>query len=183
MSTLVAVAYDSEDRAAEVLKTLRRLERAQLLDLEDAVYTVKDRSGAITLHQTQSQVAEGARKRAVAGTVVGAMVALPMLVVGPIAALAGAVVVGGAGVAAAVLGGERKDIGVNDDFATKLAAHTPPGSSALFVLVRKAEPEQVIAEIGPYGGVVLQSTLTKAAERRLRKALKEREGEGQTPQA
>jgi uncharacterized membrane protein len=183
MSTLVAVAYDSEGRAAEVLKALRYLEHKQLIDLEDAVYTVKDRSGEVHLHQTEHHMAEGAGKRAVAGTIVGAMVAFPLLVVGPIAALVATAAVGGAGVAAAVKGGEQKDTGVNDEFANKLASHSPPGSSILFVLVRRSEPDQVIEEIRPYGGVVLHSTLSRSAERRLREALKHPEGEAPNPDA
>src|SRR6476660_4784508 len=107
---------------------------------------------------------EGAGKRAVAGTIVGAMVAVPMLAVDPLAAFVAAAAVGGAGVAAAVKGGEQKDIGVNDEFANKLASHSPPGSSILFVLVRRSEPDQVIEEIRPYGGVVLHSTLSRSAE-------------------
>ena len=113
----------------------------------------------------------------------GAMVAFPLLVVGPVAALAAAVAVGGAGVAAAVKGGEKKDIGVNDDFATKLASHTPPGSSVLFVLVRRSEPDRVLEEIRHYGGVVLQSTLSRSAERRLRAALKNPSGDAKHPDA
>src|SRR6185437_11215830 len=99
------------------------------------------REGQVRLHQTEHHIAEGAGKRAVSGTLVGVLVTLPLLAVGPAAALLGVAATGGAGIAAGVLGGTPEDTGVNDDFATKLAAHTRPGSSTLFVLVRRAEPQ------------------------------------------
>ena len=91
--------------------------------------------------------------------------------------------IGGAGVIAAVKGGEQKDTGVDDQFATKLAAHTPPGSSTLFVLVRRSEPQRVVEELRGYGGTVLHTTLTPAAERRLRATLADQSGEDGQPGA
>jgi uncharacterized membrane protein len=177
MNTLVAVAYEKEGRAKEVLATLRKLEAKHLLDLEDAVYATKDREGQVRLHQTEHQIAPGAGQRAVSGTLVGVLVAVPMLAIGPIAGLVGVAAAGGAGIAAGRLGGTPKDTGVNDDFAIKIAKHTPPGGSTLFVLIRRAEPGRVIEEVRRYGGVVLHTTLSRSAERRLREALSAQDGE------
>jgi uncharacterized membrane protein len=181
MSTLVAVAYDSETRAKEVLAELRHLEAERLLDLEDAVYAVKDRAGEVRLHQTEHHVAKGAGERAVSGTLVGVLITLPLVAVGPVAVLAGMAAAGGAGIAAGLLGGTPKDVGVNDDFAKRLASHTPPGSSTLFVLVRRAEPGRVIEEIRGHGGTVLHTTLSRSAERRLRAALADQGGDAGPP--
>jgi uncharacterized membrane protein len=183
MSTLVAVAYDSEDRAPEVLAALRHLETEHLLDLEDALYATKDREGQVHLHQTEHHLAKGAGKRAVSGTLVGVLVAVPMLAIGPVAALLGTAAAGGAGVAAAVYGGTPEDTGVSDEFAIKLARHTPPGGSILFVLVRRAEPGRVVEEVRRYGGTVLHTTLPRSAERRLREALSHPDGEAGDPGA
>jgi uncharacterized membrane protein len=48
----------------------------------------------------------------------------------------------GIGAGAGALSGKFADIGINDQFMKDLAATFTPGSSALFVLVRKSTPEQ-----------------------------------------
>lgn len=173
MSMLVAVAYDTEARAAEVLEVLRSLADDQLLDLEDAICATKDRAGQIRLQQSEQRIAPGARKRAISGTLVGVLITLPLLAVGPAAALIGATASGIAGITAGVRGGTPEDTGVDDDFAMRLTRHVPPESSVLFVLIRRAEPDQVLARVGAYGGTVLHTTLSPAAERRLKAALAE----------
>lgn len=176
MSMLVAVAYDTEERAAEVLRVLRDLEDEQFLDLEDAICATKDHAGQIRLHQSEQRIAPGARKRAVSGALVGMLITVPLLAVGPAGALIGVAASGIAGVTAGIRGGVPEDTGVDDDFAMRLTRHNPPGSSTLFVLVRRSEPDQVLARVRAYGGTVLHTTLSPAAERRLKAALAEQEG-------
>jgi len=49
-----------------------------------------------------------------------------------------------------------------------------PGTSALFVLVRKFTPDKVLEEIAPYGGKVLRTSLTKDKEAELQEVLSNR---------
>jgi uncharacterized membrane protein len=58
-----------------------------------------------------------------------------------------------------------------DSFIKDLAAKLQPGSSALFVLVRKATPDKVLPEVSKYGGTVLHTSLSNDAEARLQAAL------------
>jgi uncharacterized membrane protein len=46
-----------------------------------------------------------------------------------------------------------------------------PNSSALFILVRKAQPEKVLAEMSRFRGRVLRSSLSPEQEARLQAAL------------
>jgi uncharacterized membrane protein len=46
-----------------------------------------------------------------------------------------------------------------------------PGSSALFVLVRKATPDKVLEELKGFKGKVLKTSLTKDREEDLREVL------------
>ena len=46
-----------------------------------------------------------------------------------------------------------------------------PGSSALFVLVRKATPDKVLEEIRGSGGKILKTSLTHEDEAKLQAAL------------
>jgi uncharacterized membrane protein len=67
--------------------------------------------------------------------------------------------------------GALSDVGINDGFMKQLGATLTPGSSALFVLVRKATPDKVVDEVKQYGGTVLRTSLTKEDEAALQAAL------------
>src|SRR5215471_16658677 len=43
--------------------------------------------------------------------------------------------------------GALRDVGINDQFMKGLASTMQPNSSALFVLIRKANPERVLEEL------------------------------------
>jgi uncharacterized membrane protein len=46
-----------------------------------------------------------------------------------------------------------------------------PGTSALFVLLRKVQPDKVLAEMGGFRGRVIRSSLSPDQEKRLQEAL------------
>ncbi|MEJ2653269.1 MAG: DUF1269 domain-containing protein, partial [Gammaproteobacteria bacterium] len=60
---------------------------------------------------------------------------------------------------------------INDKFMKELAAAMNPGSSALFVLVRKATPDKVLEEVKGTGGKILKTSLSHDDEARLEAAL------------
>src|SRR6516165_12352452 len=124
MSTLVVVGYDEPYQADEVLLKLRKLQRDYLLDLEDAAVAIKDQQGKVKLHQTVNLTAAGALRGGFWGALIGLIFLNPLR--GPaLGATAGAV------------GGALTDVGISDKFMKDLAATMKPGSSTLFVLVRK----------------------------------------------
>ena len=51
------------------------------------------------------------------------------------------------GAGAGALSGKLADYGINDDFIRSVAEAVQPNTSALFILVRKAQPEKVLAEM------------------------------------
>jgi len=75
------------------------------------------------------------------------------------------------GAAAGAASGALADVGINDKFMKELAAAMNPGSSALFVLVRKATPDKVLAELQGSGGKVLKTSLSHDDEAKLQAAL------------
>ena len=164
MSDLVAIAYDDEFRAAEVLATLWRLQREYLIDMEDAAYVTKNQEGKIKLHQSSSLTATGAIGGGMWGLLIGVLFFAPVVGVA-------------AGAAAGALSGKLADIGIEDRFMKDLSARLQPGTSALFVLVRRATPERVLDEIRPFGGTVLQTSLAPDAEAKLQEALSSVEAE------
>jgi uncharacterized membrane protein HdeD (DUF308 family) len=70
------------------------------------------------------------------------------------------------GAAAGAPSGPLSDYGINDTFIKDLPAKLQPGSSALFVVVRKATPDKVLPEVSKYGGIVLHASLSNDAEAR-----------------
>jgi len=71
--------------------------------------------------------------------------------------------------AAGAVSGSLTDVGINDNFMKELAAALTPGSSALFVLVRKMTPDKVLKELQGTGGTVLQTSLADDDERSFRR--------------
>ena len=67
--------------------------------------------------------------------------------------------------------GKLADIGIDDKFMKELGETITAGSSALFVLVRKATPDKVLAELKGFRGKVLKTSLTEDKEEKLREVL------------
>jgi uncharacterized membrane protein len=166
MSDLVCIAYKDRETADKVLNDLRRLEVEHLIDLEDACVVDRDDKGKVHLKQAVNLTAAGAASGSVWGGLFGLLIG--MLFLNPLLGwLGGAAVGAGAG----ALSGKLADYGIDDDFIKSLGSHIEPGTSALFVLVRKVTPDKVVPEIQKYGGTVLKTSLSKEQDERLRKAL------------
>lgn len=81
--------------------------------------------------------------------------------------LIGAAVGAGAG----AVSGALSDIGISNDFMKELGETFQPGSSALFVLVRKATPDKVLDQLKGFEGKVLKTSLTADDESDLKAVL------------
>jgi uncharacterized membrane protein len=164
MSHLVAIAYPDEHQAAEVMETMARLNEEGIfgdegiIDLEDAAAVSKDDEGRIKLEGAISRTAAGAANGLFFGSIIGMVFFMPLL-----GMLFGA--------AAGALAGKFADLQHIDDFVLQLGDNMPPGSSAILMLVRKADPEKALAALRQYGGTVICTTLPDDAEARLRDAL------------
>jgi len=66
------------------------------------------------------------------------------------------------------LGGSLTDIGVDDKFIKEVGNTIEPGHSALFLLVRKATPDKLADELKKFDAKVLQTSLSKEDEDKLR---------------
>lgn len=166
MSELVAVGFDNPEEADKVLLKLAGLKKEYLVDLEDAVVVIRDTEGKVHLKQSMNLTALGATSGLVSGSLWGMLVGL--LFLNPLAGLA----IGGlAGAGAGALSGSLADYGIDDNFIKSLGETIPNNSSALFVLVRKAQPEKAMAEFQGLRGRVIKTSLSPEQEERLRKAL------------
>jgi uncharacterized membrane protein len=160
MSTLVAIAYPDAQTAERVRQEMIEATKEHLVDLEDAVVIEHMPDGKIKLHQAMSPAGTGAAGGAVWGGLIGLIFLAPLL---------GMAV----GAASGAMAGKVSDVGVNDDFMKDLGAKLPQGSAALLVLGRSDAPDKLIERVKPYGGHVVQSSLSEEREEDLRRALGE----------
>jgi len=168
MSDLVVVAYKGQDTGDQVLNKLREMQKEYLVDLEDAVVTVRDRNGKVRIKQAVPLVKVSAAGGAAWGGFFGLLVGL--LFMNPLLGwLAGLALGAGAG----ALSGALADYGINDDFIKEVGRSLEPGSSAIFMLIRRATYDKVLPELKQFGGKILRTSLSKEQEERLRRALEE----------
>jgi uncharacterized membrane protein len=160
MSDLIAVAFDNEFKAERVRLDLLQMQHEHLVDLEEAAALVHKMDGKIKLHH----VTHFTIPAALGGGFVGCLVGL--MVINPALALFGLVT--GAGLGAVI--GSLKEVGIEEEFMEDLGAHLKPGTSALFIVAKKAKPEDILKELKRFGGKVLQTSLKHDDEDKLRAA-------------
>ncbi len=183
MSNLIVVGFKKDMyRASVVLNRLLEMNYDWTVDLRDAVAVYRDYNGRLRVDQSyQMTSAEGAAVGGLFGSLIG-------LTVGAIAApfTAGASAAAAAGtVAAGALGGGaigaaggaldakwwKEDFGIPEDFVADVGRLVQPGDSAIFALLRSADPVFVAAQFHDYGGTVLSSTLTAEQAKKVQSVL------------
>jgi uncharacterized membrane protein len=167
MAELVVVGFEDVHEADRVLTELARLQREYLIDLEDAVVAIRGPDGKLQLKQSVDLVGAGAASGGLSGALWGSLVGL--LFLNP---LLGMITGAALGAGAGALSGRLADYGINDDFIRSIGETLQPNTSALFVLVRKAQPEKVLADLASrVRGRVIRSSLAPEQEQRLQAAL------------
>lgn len=158
MSNLVVVGFNNAADAFQMRGALAQMQAQYLIEMEDVVVVTRDPNGAVQLHQAMNLTTAGAVSGAFWGSLIGLLFLNPLL---------GAAVGAGSG----ALAGKLADIGINDQFMKDLSATLTPGSSALFVLVRKSTPDKVLEGLKAFSGRgrVLQTSLSKDKEDELRR--------------
>ncbi len=166
MAEFVAIGFDDVHQADRALTELTRLQGEYLIDLEDAVVVVRGPDGAVRLKQSVNLVGMGAASGGLSGAMWGSLIGL--LFLNP---LAGFVLGGAIGAGSGALSGSLVDYGISDDLIRSIAESLQPDTSALFLLIRKVQPEKVLADAARFGGKVLRSSLSPEQEQRLQAAL------------
>jgi uncharacterized membrane protein len=160
MSDLVVIGFDDEAKAFDMRAALAKMQKEYLIDMEDVVVVTRDDAGKVKLHQAVNLTTAGAVGGGFWGMLIGLLFLNPLI---------GAA----AGAAAGAIGGKLSDIGINDQFMKDLGSNIQPGTSALFVLIRKVTGDKVLEALKQQGfhGRVLQTSLNKDREDELRAAL------------
>ena len=157
MSTLIAITYDTADKANQALEKLSELQNMKLVSLEDAAVAVKDQRGKVKVTQTLEKMHTGisALWGGFWGLLIGLLFLAPIFW-GLFGALMGALFAKG------------RDLGIDNKFIKEVGDSLDPGGSALFMLVAKAIPDKVIPELQKYGGTVYQTSLSNEDEANLK---------------
>ena len=167
MSELIAIGYPDEETAHAAAKEAERLEKDLVLQSDAIAVITRDKEGKFHVTTNHNLVGGGATYGMFWGLLFGVLFFVPVL---------GMAV--GAGLGA--LTGKLTKTGVDREFQDRVRDMLQPGTSALFLVVEKVTPDKAIAAMAPFGGTVLKSSLSKAAEQDLQEAL---HGSAEVPSA
>lgn len=158
MSQLIVVAFEQEATAQQALDALRAVQHDGGAGIADAAVVMKDPDGKAHVKGTLDGGAIG-------GAAIGGALGLVLFIFFPIL-----------GVAIGAIGGALIGHAVSDridkDFVRDVTEKLDAGHSALFVLIKDAEPDAVLAALRPIqGGTLLQTTLDPEVEEQVRQAV------------
>jgi uncharacterized membrane protein len=163
MPNLLVITFKNIDEAGQVLEALEAEEHDHDISLDDTAVVRKDQDG--TIH-VDNEVDRGVKVGAIGGGLLGLVVGF--LFGGPIASLA-------LGAIAGALGGDLANLGIDQRFIDDVSAELEPGGSALFVMVREADPEATAAALAPFEGQIYYTNLPSDTEAELRRILSKAE--------
>jgi uncharacterized membrane protein len=161
MSNLVEVTFDNPDEAAKVRETLRTAQQADYLNLDDSAVVVKVEEGKV---HVKNEMERGVKIGSIGGGLLGLLIGGIFF---PVTALL-------VGAAAGALIGKSADVGIDREFVKEVSADQKPGTSAIFFIVREANPNRTLAALKPYKGTVRHTSFSPAAEETMRRVLSKR---------
>jgi uncharacterized membrane protein len=157
MSQMIVFAFKDETSAEQMRDELKDLQKMQLIQLSDAAVVVRKEDGQVKVKQAVSLVGAGALGGAFWGMLIGLLFMAPWL---------GLAI----GAASGALGGALADTGIDDKFIKQVGATIEPGHSALFLLVEQWTEDKVLDHLTKFDAQVLQTSLSKEDEAKLKAA-------------
>jgi uncharacterized membrane protein len=163
MATLTAWKFDSADGAVNALSLLERMQKEELLTVNDGAYVSwpKGKKKPKT-EQLRNLKATGALGGSFWGLLFGLIFFVPLL---------GMAV----GAAMGALSGAMVDVGISDDFIRKVRDQVTPGTSALFVMTSNVVVDKVLEEFKETGATLISTNLSHEQEAKLQEAFAEAE--------
>lgn len=145
MSDALAIEFNDDDAAREALRTLRVLEKDGKVSFSDTAIVARDDAGELYV---RNELDSSTERGMTIGTLVGALF-------GPLGLVGG--FLGGTAI------GASQNDGVDDAQVEQVEREIRPGMSVLFLAIREANPEALVATLSQHRGRVLRSTLTPDA--------------------
>jgi uncharacterized membrane protein len=160
MATFTVWKFDSAGGADEVLSTLERLQKEELIQvLDGATVSWPEGKKKPKTQQLHSLAGAGAMGGAFWGFLFGLLFFVPLL---------GLAV----GAAMGAMAGSMGDVGIDDQFIKEVREKITPGTSAVFLMTQDAVQDKVAEELSSIKGHVelLHTNLTNEQEVKLREA-------------
>jgi len=165
MCELIALCFDEQDRADEILLAINKIEE-NLITPEDAAVVIRDGGGRVkaklVVNMASVSIMHGGAWGGFWGLLLGMLFFKALL-----GRIEGPVVGGGTAAMAARLA----DSGIDDGFIRALGDAVVPNTSVLFMRVRLAKLDTVLTAARLYGGIAFRCTLVEGAEATLLRAL------------
>jgi uncharacterized membrane protein len=155
MNELIVVAFDHLEDARKTMKALREIEGQGRVRFEDTAIIERDKDGTAHVRNEISGTTETA-------TLIGALLGGAVTWIFPLAGI----VIGGA-LGAAI--GAALGTGVSRDFVEDVKKTLEPGRSALFLVVKEADADALLAALRQFHGDIIQTTLPTEPEQALRR--------------
>jgi len=158
-NSFLAIVYPEKRRAIKVLQALKQARSPKLIDLEHAVYVTRDGRGRTQLREYGFRRKKNIVGDSITGLVAGSLLLAP---------------INGATLAEATDTVKHKlaNLHIDGRFTEAVRTELQLDSSAIFLLIQKASPSEVIPRITPYGGTVLETFLSEVDKTRLEEAIR-----------
>jgi uncharacterized membrane protein len=158
MATLTVWKFDSAGGAENALGQLERMQKEELIQLDDGAYVYwPEGKKKPKTQQLHSMTGGGALGGGFWGLLFGLIFFVPLL---------GLAV----GAAMGALSGSMRDVGIDDQFIREVREQVTPGTSALFVMTENVVVDKVIDEFKDSGATLVSTNLSKDQEAKLREA-------------
>lgn len=158
MAYLVVMTYEGMDEAERIREDISKGEHQGYMSLDDSAVVVKDMDGKV---HVKNETDRGVKIGAVGGGMLGLLLGVFFFPVGGLllGALGGAII------------GKFMNMGVDKKFVEDVSADLKPGTSALFIIIRDAQPAYAMRVLENYKGTVYQTNLPTELEDELRKEM------------
>ena len=159
---MMVIAFEAEDTADEVLRSLKELDRESVVDLKSAAVIVRDAEDKVRIRETRDF---DAKQGAIGGAVAGGLLGL----------LKGRLIKGAIlGAAGGAVAGKGIDLGIEDDYLKEVGDSLGSGTSALVAIVDFQRAESAMLELDKYeGGKILRHALSDEVYQQLSDAVED----------
>jgi uncharacterized membrane protein len=158
MSELIIIGYDEPDSARKAYEEVLVLQRDFVVTLNGLAVVTVDEDGKKRVETPNKIVGASAASGAIWGAIVGILFLTPGI----------GLLFGGA---VGALMGKLSKSGVNKDFKARVEGMLQPGKAALVLMASKVTEDKFIAAMKPFGGTVLQTSLSEEDEKELAEEL------------
>lgn len=154
MSELIILGYDSDKDATRAYEKVLELQRDFIVDLSGLAKVSVDADGKRHVETPGKLVGASAASGALWGMLFGILFLVPGF----------GLVMGGL---MGAISGKLAKTGVDRAFRDRVEAMLEPGKAAVVVMARKITEDKFATAMGPFGGALLQTSLSEQDEQEL----------------